>query len=150
MKKIAPIIVLLMMSITILSAQANLSAQAKSEKEVEKAVEKLRLAMVSGNRADLESIASEKLSYGHSGGKIENKAAFVEAIAGGASDFVTITLSNQTIAVEGKTAIVRHVLDADTNDGGKPGKVHLAILLVFAKEKGGWKMIARQAVKLAK
>jgi len=128
----------------------NLSAQSKSEKEVAHAVEQLRLAMVSGNRADLEGIASGKLSYGHSGGKIEDKAAFVEAIAGGSSDFVTIRLSNQTIAVEGKTAIVRHVLDADTNDGGKPGQVHLAILLVFAKEKGGWKMLARQAVKLAK
>jgi hypothetical protein len=144
MKKITPLIFILFMSIT------NLSAQSKSEKEVANAVEQLRLAMVSGNRADLEGIASDKLSYGHSGGKIEDKAAFVEAIAGGLSDFVNITLSNQTIAVEGKTAIVRHVLDAATNDGGKPGQVHLAILLVFAKEKGDWKMIARQAVKLAK
>lgn len=128
----------------------NLSAQTKSEKEVANAVEKLRLAMVSGNRADLEGIASEKLSYGHSGGKIEDKASFVEAIAGGSSDFVTIVLTKQTIVIEGETAIVRHVLEADTNDGGKPGHVHLAILLVFAKEKGDWKMIARQAVKLAK
>lgn len=144
MRKIAPLILLLIMSLT------NLSAQTKAEKDVENAVEKLRLAMISGNRAELEAIASEKLSYGHSGGKIENKTEFVEAIAGGASDFVSITLSNQTIAVEGKTAIVRHVLDADTNDGGKPGKVHLSILLVFAKEKSGWKMIGRQAVKLAK
>ncbi len=128
----------------------SLSAQTKAEREVAKTVEKLRLAMISGNRAELEQVASDKLSYGHSGGKIEDKTAFVEAIAGGSSDFVTINLTNQTIVVEGKTAIVRHVLDADTNDGGKPGHVHLAILLVFAKENGGWKMIARQAVKLPK
>lgn len=143
MKKITPLIFILFMTIT------NLSAQTKSEKEVSNAVEKLRLAMISGNRADLEGIASDKLSYGHSSGKVEDKASFVQSIAGGSSDFVAISLTKQTIDVEGKTAIVRHVLDADTNDGGKPGKVHLGILLAFAKEKGGWKMIARQAVKLA-
>lgn len=144
MKKITPLILLLIMSLT------NISAQTKSIKEVEKAVEKLRLAMVSGNKADLEAIASDKLVYGHSGGKAETKAEFVGTIASGASDFVNITLTNQTIVIEKNTAIVRHVLDADTNDGGNPGKIRMAILLTFIKEKGSWKMMGRQAVKLAK
>ncbi|WP_240534764.1 nuclear transport factor 2 family protein [Pedobacter aquae] len=123
-------------------------AQTKAEKEVSIAVEKLCEAMVSGNRADLENIASSDLSYGHSGGKIEDKAAFVEAIAGGKSDFVKIDLADQTIQVAGKTAIVRHKLSADTNDGGKPGHVNLHILLVFVKNSGNWELLARQAVKI--
>ncbi len=123
-------------------------AQTKAEKEVSIAVEKLRDAMVSGNRADLENIASKHLSYGHSGGKIEDKAAFVEAIAGGKSDFVKIDLADQTIQIAGKTAIVRHKLSADTNDGGKPGHVNLNILLVFVKDNGNWELLARQAVKI--
>ncbi|WP_207420491.1 nuclear transport factor 2 family protein [Desertivirga brevis] len=122
-------------------------AQTKAEKQVASAVEQLKKAMIDGKKEDLEAIASEDLSYGHSGGKIEDKTAFVEAIASGKSDFVTINLTDQTIKVSGKTAIVRHKLAAQTNDGGKPGNVNLFILLVFSKEHGKWKLLARQAVR---
>lgn len=125
------------------------TAQLKSERSVLQAVERLRAAMISGDRAALENIAAEGLSYGHSGGNVQNKAEFVEAIASGKSDFVTIDLSDQTVAVFGNTAVVRHTLSAATNDSGKPGTVRIKILLVFKKEKGEWKLLARQAVKPA-
>lgn len=122
--------------------------QSKNETAVANAVEQLRKAMIDGNKAELENIASDKLSYGHSGGLVESKTEFVEKIASGKSDFVTIELKNQTISVSGKTAIVRHRLDATTNDGGKPGEVHLLILLIFQKQNKHWKLLARQAVKV--
>lgn len=124
------------------------NAQLKDERDVLAAVEKLNRAMVEGKREMLESIAAQQLSYGHSGGKIEDKAAFVEAIASGKSDFVTIDLTDQTVQVSGNTAIVRHILSAKTNDGGNPGSVNLRILLVWQKQKGEWKLLARQAVKI--
>jgi ketosteroid isomerase-like protein len=124
------------------------NAQTKDQKSVIDAVEKLRTAMISGDRDALTAIAADSLSYGHSGGNVQNKAEFVEGIASGKSDFVTIDLSEQTISIFGNTAIVRHVLNATTNDGGKPGVVKIKIILVFTKEKGEWKMLARQAVKL--
>lgn len=123
------------------------TAQNKQEKAVANAVEKLRKAMVEGNKADLENAVSEQLSYGHSGGHIDDKKEFVEKLASGKSDFVTIDLTEQTISVSGKVAVVRHVLTAKTNDGGKPGDVHLRILLVFQKKGGKWVLLARQAVK---
>ncbi|WP_207533112.1 nuclear transport factor 2 family protein [Desertivirga arenae] len=133
----------LMLSLLVLNAKA----QTKAEKQVASAVEQLKKAMVDGKKEDLEAIASEYLSYGHSGGKVEDKTAFVEAISSGKSDFVTIDLTEQTIKISGKTAIVRHKLNAQTNDSGKPGSVNLSILLVFAKEHGKWKLLARQAVR---
>jgi ketosteroid isomerase-like protein len=104
--------------------------------------------MISGERSALEAIASDSVSYGHSGGNVQNKAEFVEGIASGKSDFVTIDLSEQTVSVMNNIAVVRHVLTATTNDGGKPGNVKIKVLLVWVKEKGRWKMLARQAVKL--
>ena len=124
------------------------NAQTKEETNVTAAVEQMRLAMISGDRVGLENIAATDLSYGHSSGKIQDKAAFVEAIANGSSDFVSIVLSNQTVKVTGKTAIVRHQLDAKTNDGGKPGEVKLGIFLVWQKEGKQWKLLGRQAFKL--
>jgi hypothetical protein len=123
-------------------------AQTKDEKAVADAVEVLRKAMVDGDRKSLENIAAPELSYGHSSGLVEDKAAFVENIASGKSDFVTITLSDQTIKVTGNTAVVRHKFTADTNNGGTPGKITLAMLLVWQKQKGEWKLLARQAARL--
>lgn len=141
MKRITYFLALLMfVNITV-------NAQSKSEKEVAAAVDFLKKAMIDGSRESLQAIASDKLSYGHSGGKVENKAEFVEAIASGRSDFVSIELSDQTIEVSGNTAIVRHTLTGKTNDRGVPGNVHLHILTVWQKDKGKWVMLARQAVK---
>jgi len=125
-----------------------LYAQNKHEADLLAAVDKLKNAMISGERQALEDIAAADLSYGHSGGKLEDKAAFVEAIASGKSDFVSIDLKNQTVKITGKTAIVRHELHAKTNDGGKPGDVHIGIMLVWQKQGKEWKLLARQAYKL--
>jgi hypothetical protein len=122
-------------------------AQDKEETAVAAAVEKLRLAMIDGNKAGLENAAADKLSYGHSSGAVQNKKEFVEKIVSGQSDFVTIELKDQTISISDNTAIVRHALNATTNDNGKPGEVHLLVLLIFQKQKGEWKLLARQAVK---
>ena len=123
-------------------------AQNNDEKLVAKAVENLRVAMIDADRTALENLTADSLSYGHSGGKVERKSDFVENIVSGKSDFVTINLSDQTISIVNNLAIVRHTLNAPTNDGGKPGTVKIHVLLVWQKYKKEWKLVARQAVKL--
>ena len=125
-----------------------INAQSKTEKQVAAVVEQLRKAMVNADKTALESLAAEQLSYGHSGGHIDDKKEFVAKLTGGGSDFVTIDLTEQTVSVTGKTAIVRHILTAKTNDNGKPAEVHLRVLLVWQKQGSQWKLLARQAVKI--
>ena len=124
------------------------NAQSKTEKQVAAATEQLRKAMVDGDKNSLENLVREQLSYGHSGGHIDDKKEFVAKLTGGGSDFVTIDLTEQTVSVSGKTAIVRHILTAKTNDNGKPSEVHLRVLLVWQKQGSQWKLLARQAVKI--
>jgi ketosteroid isomerase-like protein len=119
-------------------------AQSKEEAAVNAAVENLKKAMIDGDKTGLQNITSDKLSC-----RVEDKAAFVDNIVTGKSDFVTIELTNQTVSVSGDAAIVRHTLSATTNDSGNPGSVKLNILLVWQKQKGQWKLLARQAVKVA-
>lgn len=138
----------MVLSLLLAGSLVSATAQTKDEKAVASATSLLVKALESGVRADLEGIASDQLSYGHSNGLIEDRAAFVEAIASGKSDFVKIDISNQTVAVSGKTAIVRHRLDGVTSNSGTPGEIHLNILLVFRKENGGWKLYARQAARV--
>lgn len=122
--------------------------QSSSEKKVAEAVENLRKGMVDPDKALLEGLVSDKLSYGHSSGALDDKAIFVDKLVSGKSDFVEINLEDQTISLSGEVALVRHTLHAKTNDGGKPGEVHLKILLVWQKQKGNWVLLARQAVKI--
>ena len=136
-------------AIAILFSNAITFAQTKDEKAVGDAVDLLKMAMINANNAALENLAAEKLSYGHSGGHIDDKKEFVDKIVSGTSDFVSIELTEQTISISDHVAVVRHVFNAKTNDAGKgPGEVHLRVLLVWQKQKGGWKLLARQAVKI--
>jgi Domain of unknown function (DUF4440) len=137
----------IILCVTLFFANAGF-AQSKKYARVEIALEKLRLAMISGVREDLEYITDESLSYGHSSGAVENKSEFVEKIASGKSDFLTINNTDQKISITGNVAVVRHQLFATNNDNGKPGEVKLKILLVFKKIGKDWKLLARQAVKL--
>jgi len=122
-------------------------AQSRDEQSVAAAVESLRKALIDPNKATLDALVLDDLTYGHSSGVIQDKAAFEEALLNKSSDFVTIDLSLQTIKVVGNTAWVRHILSATTNDGGKPGSTKLSVLLVWVKQKGVWRLLARQAVK---
>ena len=122
--------------------------QSKDESRVAGRVLELRRAMIDGDRKALETLTSDRLSYGHSSGLVEDKAAFIKKLVTGESDFVNMELSDQTVSVSGQTAIVRHRLDAEIKDGGKPSKVRLQVLLVWQKHGGDWRLLARQAIRL--
>jgi hypothetical protein len=125
-----------------------LLAQTADEKAVAAAVEKFRKAMIAADKATLESMTADELSYGHSNGLIEDKAAFVDQFVTGKSVFLTINLEGQTIRIANDAAIVRHRLTGDTNNNKVPGKVDLVVLTVWQKRKGEWKLLARQAAKI--
>jgi ketosteroid isomerase-like protein len=144
MKKIVQRLLPLFLLMTALQAMP----QSKQQKQVEEKVEQLKKAMIAGDSLMLDKLASDGLIYRHSGGHIDDKKEFVHKLASGQSDFVSIDLSEQKVLLTNKkTAIVYHTLNATTNDGGKPAEVHLYIMLVWQKQQGNWKMVARQAAK---
>ncbi|MBV8666972.1 MAG: nuclear transport factor 2 family protein [Burkholderiaceae bacterium] len=146
-KHISLCLALLCALATVHASAAQDAAAASDEKAVAAAVEELRVAMTAPiNRAALEKLVDDKLSYGHSGGHVQDKQEFIEQLASGKSTFVNIALTEQSITVEDDVAIVRHILTAATNDSGKPGNVALKILLVWKKHDGHWRLLARQAV----
>ena len=136
--------------ITVVLFQFSVLAQNKSKDEIAIAarVETLRQAMIDADGTKLKELTSTGLSYGHSSGVVQNQATFIEKIANGESDFVTIEFQNQTIEIVGDNAIVRHNLVAHTKDGGVDKDIKIGIMLVWQKQKNKWLLIARQAYKL--
>jgi hypothetical protein len=128
---------------------AALMAQNKDEQVIANAIRQLTQAMIDANQIKLDELTSEKLSYGHSSGLIEDKDAFITAIIDGKSGFITIDLTEQTISINNNVAIVRHNLSADTdNKGQEPGHINLGVMQVWQKDKGKWLLLARHATRL--
>jgi hypothetical protein len=123
-------------------------AQSADEKQVATTVEKFKKALLDPTKENLDELTAPELSYGHSSGKMEDKATFMQSLISKSSDFVTMELSQQTIKIVRNTAIVRHNLNAETIDGGKPGTAKIGVLLIWQKQQGKWKLLARQAFKL--
>jgi hypothetical protein len=123
-------------------------AQSGDEAAVARAVEALRNAMLKADRSQFEALTAEQLSYGHSAGRVENKAQFIDAATSGRSTWKFITLTDQTTQIVGNTAIVRHTLTGETERDGKTNPVKIGVLMVWHKLDGQWKLLARQAVRL--
>lgn len=131
------------------SSAVNLSASSpEDEAAVAAAVDSLNKGILDPEKNLLESIASDGLSYGHSGGKVQNKAEFVDDLVNGSFDFQSVNITNQTISVFGDNAIVRHTFTAKATNAGAPVDLNIGNLLVWRKEGGQWKLIARQAFKI--
>lgn len=128
--------------------QFQAQAQSKAEKEVADAIEQLRLLMITPDSNKLVQAASDKLTYGHSSGLVEDRASFVNTLVSGKNDFTSITISDQTIHMMGNNAaVVRHLFEGEMLDNNRTSKVKIHILTVWEKEKGTWRLVARQAVR---
>ena len=120
-------------------------AQGGDAAAVAAAVDALTKAMLAGDRAGLMAVTHERLSYGHSAGRIENRQQFIDPLVNKTSVFRSITVSDQTIDVVGDDAIVRHVLRGESESNGRVNPVNIGILQMWKRQPDGWKLLARQA-----
>jgi len=92
---------------------------------------------------------SDNISYGHSSGKVENKAEAIRNIVNNASVYSDISLDGFDTKVEGGTVVTRYLMTAtEKKADGKSNPLKLHILVVWNKDGGTWKMLARQAVRV--
>ena len=142
MKKIGLLFVIIMFVFT------NIYSQSKAEQAVATAVIALHNNVVNPERKALEMLVSNDLSYGHSAGKVENKDQFIDFLFNGPFKFTAINTSDQTIRVSGKDAIVRHVFLGKATNAGVPTEIKIGNLMIWRKEGGSWRLLARQAFKI--
>jgi len=116
---------------------------------VDKAVEALRKALLEADKSQLEKLTAERLSYGHSGGRVESKAQFIDGVMTRKAIYKSITFPEVTVAVVGDASIVRHLYESESETDGKPNSVKIGALQVWQKQDGTWRLLARQGFKLA-
>ncbi len=122
-------------------------AASADEAAVAQAVEALRKATLHQEKTQLEALAADQLSYGHSGGRVENKAQFIEGVMTRKAIVKSITLSDHTITVAGNDAIALHTAASESETDGKPTSGKISVLQVWQKQGGNWKLLARQGFR---
>lgn len=123
-------------------------ARADDAADVTAAAEKLRVAMLAGDGTALTALTHAGLSYGHSNGRTEDKAAFVASLDR-KNSFKSLTITKQSVSVVGANAIVRHVFDSENNQpDGKTSTAYITVLQVWSKTGGDWQLLARQSAPI--
>lgn len=124
------------------------AAQSSEPAAVARAVDALNKAMLEADRRALDALIADALSYGHSDGRVETKAQFVDVVANRQTVYKTISVSDQSITVTDDEAIVRHIFAVETESGGRPGQARVGVLQVWRKEGDRWRLLARQAFRI--
>ena len=122
--------------------------QTKDETQLIQRLEQFRMSMIQPYSIVLADLASDDLEYVHSSGTVRNKQEFIKEFVKRWTNFSKVTITNQTIKITGDDAIVRHRLVADAHNPVYPAVVDIIVLMVWRKENGKWKMLARQAAKI--
>jgi hypothetical protein len=122
-------------------------AQSTDEAAVAKAVEGLRKAMFGQEKAQLEELCANELSYGHSDARVETKAEFINGVMTRKAILKSLTWPDLTIAIVGPNAIARHKWVSESEQDGKATTTRVSVLQVWQKQGSAWKLLARQAVR---
>jgi len=119
------------------------------EDAIAKNVEAFRAAQAAGNAEGLAPLCAEEMSYSHSSGAVDTKAALLAGVKNANYKWTTLEYKNPTVKVVGPAAIVRFnfVGEQEFTDGKKtPQNLH--ILMNWQKQGNDWKLLSRAATKL--
>jgi ketosteroid isomerase-like protein len=125
-------------------------ADPADEATVAKKVEAFRAAQVAADAKAFDALCAAELSYSHSDGRVEDKAAFIANATNGKSKFLSLKYEDPKIRVVGPAAIVRfHWLgEAEAVADGKKSATNLHILMNWQKQGADWKLLSRASTKL--
>jgi ketosteroid isomerase-like protein len=124
------------------------TAATDDEETVKEAVEALRKAILAQDKAKLETLTAEQLSYSHSDAHVEDKAKFIDGVMTRKAVIKSIDFPELTIAIVGNNAIVRHLWVSESELDGKVTNTKIGVLQVWQKQDSGWKLLARASFTL--
>lgn len=136
-----------MRSLVILILTASMIFAGSAEQDVLAALEIYRNGMLQKDGKALDKVLSNDLTYTHSGGEFETKAAVIQSVTSGKTITEKLDFTDMTVRIYGNTALVKGRVDLQHSP---TNIVHMNILHVFVNGPQGWQMVARQATRLTK
>jgi ketosteroid isomerase-like protein len=124
-------------------------AEAADDTALNQAVEAFRKATLAQDKAKLDQLFADQLSYGHSDGRVESKAEVINGVMNRKTTVKSIDFPELKVAIVGSSAVARHLYVSESELDGKPNSTRIGALQVWQKQDGSWKLLARQGYKLA-
>ena len=126
----------------------NSPALAADDAAVGAAVEELRKASLAADKAKLTALADDQISYGHSDGRVQNKAEMLEGFATRKATVKSLDFPELKIAVAGNTAVTRHLYVSESELDGKTTNTKIGVIECWHKPGADWKLLGRQGFKI--
>jgi ketosteroid isomerase-like protein len=143
-------LILMAMLVLPLAGAAQTPARDGAEQQVLQAEKDRFAAMVKGDKAALERLLADDLTYTHSSALFESKAEFIKSVTSGAIDYVSVTPSETDwkVRIDGNIAIVNGLAAVNVVDSGKDLKFRLRFTTVHRNQGGRWQLASWQATRL--
>jgi ketosteroid isomerase-like protein len=115
------------------------------EKAVLSAEKAWARAMISADGGALDRLLSDDLSYSHSSSRTETKADVIRVITSGSTKYERIEFRDTRLRQYGNVMVTTEKAAIRTTQSGA---LDVYVTHVWVKQKGGWRMVSRQATRL--
>ena len=121
------------------------AATATTSRDLGRAVEDLRLAMVSGDSGLLTAMLDDTLIYMHSSGNSQTKADVLRDLAG-KSFFASLTYAGIVLNRSGGVGVALLTVDQAKNlPSGGTRASRIKVLQTWVETRRGWRLLARSS-----
>ena len=120
-----------------------------ADKEDVRAADLRRIsALINGDRATLDAVLDDSLTYGHADGRVQTKAELLAALSSGAVTYHSYDGPPPTVRVEGGIALLSGVAELQASARGTRVQLSLRYLAVYARKESAWRLIAYQSARI--
>lgn len=106
-----------------------------------------RQAVIKQDKAVLERVLGDDLTYTHANGRTQTKAEYIAAITTGAGRYESFTESDTKIRIYGKTAVLTGFVDVKLA-GAEPYRVRTIEL--YVEKDSRWQLVAKQSARISR
>lgn len=123
-------------------------AAASETDAVAAALETYRTGLLTANGKLFNALFSDPIAYGHSTGRVQTRKEVIDEAGNGKSHWTSITFTDLAFQFNGANAVSRCVFNGEQMVNGQHNTLRFGLLVVWVKQGGKWKLLARQGYKI--
>jgi ketosteroid isomerase-like protein len=129
-------------------ARAKEPAAPTPEAELLQSEQRRYRAMVDADAPALEALLGEEVRFTHSNGRVQSRADLLGSLASGALDYLSIRTRDEAVRLYGDAGVVSGAAEIEVRAAGGPKQaLRLLFTAVYAKQGGGWRLVAYQSTR---
>jgi hypothetical protein len=119
------------------------------DREDVRAVDLRRIrALIHADRAELEAVLADDLTYGHGDGRMQTKPDLLTALTSGVVTYQSYDGPPPAVRIQDNVALLTGVAELEATARGTRVKLWLRYLAVYVKREGAWRLTAYQSSRL--